>query len=67
MANERKIDLNNASYEELQAVSNVGEECAKRIVEERERRGGFENINELDSIGGFGQEAIQDLKSQAYV
>jgi competence ComEA-like helix-hairpin-helix protein len=67
MAEQGKINLNTASYEDLQHISDVGDECARRIIEEREKRGGFQSIEELDQIGGFGREAVQNLKAQAHV
>jgi competence protein ComEA len=67
MAPQDKVNLNTASEQELQRLQNIGDECARRIIQERERRGGFESISDLDSIGGFGEEAIKSLKNQAYV
>lgn len=67
MTRQNKINLNYASREELERLSDVGDECAQLIIEERERRGGFETIEELSSIEGFGNKAIQHLKEEAYV
>jgi competence protein ComEA len=67
MSGNRKINLNTASRQELDQIANIGQECAERIVEERERRGGFGDISELDSMPGFGQEATKNREFQAYV
>lgn len=62
-----KADLNTASADELDRIANIGRECADRIVQEREQRGGFKNIDELDQIEGFGDDAIRNLKQHASV
>lgn len=53
--------------EELGKIRDIGDECVQRIIDERERRGGFESISDLDSIGGFGGEAIKNFREQACV
>lgn len=62
-----KMNLNTASEAELKGVTGVDDECARRIVEERERRGGFNSVEELDEMKGFGEQAIRHLKEQATV
>lgn len=67
MSEQNKINLNTASRDQIEQISDIGSECAQRIVDERDRRGNFESISDLDSIGGFGKEAIKNLKEQASV
>lgn len=63
----RKIDINSASAEELQRISDIGPDYAQRIVDERDRRGGFRNIDELGELEGFGRETIEQLKRSGTV
>lgn len=67
MAEQEKIDLNTASREELERLSEVSSECAQRIIEERQRRGGFQSISDLDTIGGPDSRSIRNLKAITYV
>lgn len=60
-----KLNLNTASREELDRIPDIGGDCAERIIEDRNKRGGFRSMDELDQIGGFGREAIQNLEANA--
>lgn len=62
-----KIDLNNASAQQLEQISDIGPEDAQKIIHERDRRGGFKNLSELDQIPGFGPETVKQLKESAEV
>jgi competence protein ComEA len=61
-----KVNLNTASREELGRIKGVGDECARRIIAERERRGGFKDVSEMDSME-FGPQTVRHLKEQATV
>ena len=65
MAN--KANLNTANREELDRIPNIGEDCVHKIVDARRQRGGFKSIDELGQIGGFGDDAIQNLRQHATV
>lgn len=52
------IALNTASASELEALPGVGPRLAKRIVDERARRGGFRSVAELDAVRGVGPTLI---------
>lgn len=62
-----KIDLNSASAAELQRISDIGPEDAEKIIRERERRGGFKSIDELEQVPGFGPETVAQLKQSGTV
>lgn len=64
---ENKVNLNTASAEELDRIPNIGDECVERLIEEREKRGGFNSLDEIDQMPGFGDEAIKNLKQHATV
>ena len=62
-----KINLNTASREELDSIPNIGDECVDKIVQARKDRGEFKSLDDLDEIGGFGDDAIQNLRQHATV
>lgn len=61
MDDDLRIDINQASKHELQTINDVADEIADMIIEERDRRGGFRDIAELDGIHGIGDEALRQL------
>jgi len=46
-----RVDLNLASARELQSLPGVGPTTAERIVSERETRGPFNSVEELERVG----------------
>ena len=62
-----KIDLNKASVQDLERISDIGPDYARKIVEERDRRGGFNSIEELNGVPGVGPETIKQLHASAVV
>jgi competence protein ComEA len=63
----KRIDLNTASQEELERISDVGPDYARKIIEERNRRGGFARIEDLEDVEGIGPETIKQLHRSARV
>jgi len=60
----RPLDLNHASVEEIARLPGVGPSLARRIIEERERRGRFDSPDGLRSVLGLGprkQARLRDL------
>jgi competence protein ComEA len=62
-----KINLNDASAEQLQMLDGVGPATASAIVEYREANGGFESVNELKSVKGIGDKKMQSLSDDVTV
>jgi competence protein ComEA len=59
----RPIDLNAATASQLEALPGIGPATAKRIVEYREKNGGFKKIEELMNVRGIGEKSFLKLKS----
>ena len=53
------VSLNTASEELLTYVSGIGPALAKRIIEQRNQNGKFENRKDLKQIKGLGDKAFQ--------
>jgi comEA protein len=60
---EGKINLNTATLKELEFLPGIGKELGKRILDYRERQGGFSNIEELQKIKGIGPKTFDKLKN----
>jgi competence ComEA-like helix-hairpin-helix protein len=52
------VDLNKASEEDLQRVGGIGEQRAKRIVENRP----FQSWEDLKKVEGFNEKLVEDLQ-----
>lgn len=62
---ESLIDLNSATAAELSALPNIGPTLAARIAEDRETRGNFHSVDDLDRVPGIGPRTIDSLRSHA--
>jgi DNA uptake protein ComE-like DNA-binding protein len=58
IGNAEGVDLNKASEQDLQRVGGIGEERAKRIVENRP----FRSWEDLKKVEGFNEKLVDDLK-----
>jgi len=60
-----RLDLNQASYQELMELPGIGPVMAQRILEYRARTGGFSKVEELAEVKGVGAKRVEKLR--AYV
>jgi competence ComEA-like helix-hairpin-helix protein len=58
----RQLDLNNATDHELQTVYGVGETLSRRIIEFRERLGGFTSMDQLYAVYGLSAATVANIK-----
>ena len=68
LTDSRPLDLNAATAEQLARLPGVGPGLARRIVEERQRRGRFDGPEGLRSVLGMGPRklaALRDLVTAA--
>jgi competence protein ComEA len=56
------VDLNSASVGELESLPGIGRRTAERIIEYRQKSGGFKKIEELMNVKGIGEKSFLRLK-----
>lgn len=57
-----KVDLNRATAQQLETLPGVGPVLAQRIVEHRERVGGFGSVADLRKVSGIGDARFEQLR-----
>ena len=61
------VNLNTAPAEQLERLPGVGPKTAARIIEYRQKSGGFKKIEELMNVRGIGEKAFLKMKPQLTV
>ncbi len=56
-----RININTATPAELRALPRIGPTLAERIATERDRRGPFRSLNDLDAVKGIGPKTLEQL------
>lgn len=59
----RKINLNTATMEELTGLNGIGETKAAAIIRYREENGGYAHISELLNVTGIGEHIFEQIKN----
>ena len=57
-----KVNVNTATVEQIAALPGVGPKVAARIVEYRQKAGGFKSVHELMNVKGIGEKKLQRLE-----
>ena len=56
------VNLNTATTNDLQTLPGVGKSTAARILEYRQKNGGFHKIEDLMNVKGIGEKSFLKLK-----
>ena len=63
----KKVNLNKASVEELKQVKCLGAKRAQDIIDHRESNGKFKSVDDLKKVSGIGAKTIEKLKEYVTV
>lgn len=61
------INLNTATFLELEKIKGIGPVKAKAIMDYRRQHGDFNTVDELDNVKGIGESTVAKLKQQLFV
>jgi competence protein ComEA len=61
------LNLNTATSAQLESLPGVGKSMADRIVEYRQKNGGFKKVEDLMNVKGIGEKSFLKLKSMVMV
>lgn len=61
---EKKININTATAEELDTLPGIGETLSKNIIKYREEVGGFQSIEDIKNIKRIGDKTFEKLKDK---
>ena len=61
------VNINTAPAEQLERLPGIGPKTAARIIEYRQKNGGFKKIEELMNVRGIGEKAFLKMKPQLTV
>ena len=56
------VNLNTATVAQIAALPGIGPKAAQRIVEHRQKTGGFKKIEELMNVKGIGEKSFLKIK-----
>ena len=56
------VNLNTATVAQLEALPGIGKATAERILEYRQKSGGFKKIEDLMNVRGIGEKSFLPLK-----
>lgn len=61
------VNINTASAQQLEGLPGIGTATAARIVEYRQKNGGFKKIEEIMNVRGIGEKLFLKMKPQLTV
>jgi competence protein ComEA len=64
---EAVVNLNTATAVELESLPGIGKSTAQRILEYRQKSGGFKKIEELMNVKGIGEKSFLKIKNRLTV
>jgi comEA protein len=58
-----KVNINTATAQQLTVLPGVGEKLAARIVDYRQKAGGFKSVSELMNVQGIGEKNLAKIQA----
>ena len=62
-----RLDLNQATTEQLQELPGIGETIARRVVHRREAHGAYRSVDDLLEVKGIGRKRLEQLRNRLIV
>ena len=62
-----KVNINQASVEELVQLKGIGLEYGQRIVQYREEHGAFQKAEDIMNVSGIGPKTFEEIKDRITV
>lgn len=59
---EARININTATFQELQTLRGIGPTMAQRIIEYRQTSGGFSTVDDLTNVKGIGEKTLEKIR-----
>lgn len=63
----KKININTATKEELKELPRIGDALSQRIIDYREKDGGFKVVEDIKEVGGIGDKMFENIKDKIFV
>lgn len=60
--NEKRVNINRATIDELQTLHGIGPAKAKAIVDYRENQGLFKDIEDIKNVSGIGEKTFEQIR-----
>ncbi|MDQ3031688.1 MAG: helix-hairpin-helix domain-containing protein [Myxococcota bacterium] len=57
------LDVNQADAAALEALPRIGPSLARRIIEDRDTRGPFRDVDDLDRVRGIGPATVEAIRA----
>jgi competence protein ComEA len=64
---EKSININSAKLKDLILLPGIGESTAKKILELREKKGGFKSLRDLLDVKGIGKIKFNKIKKYIFI
>lgn len=62
-----RVNINSATVKDLDTLPGIGPSFAQRIIDYRNKIGGFKSVNELLKVPGIGEKKLAQIKEQVTV
>lgn len=59
-----KININQASRQELMLLPGIGEKYAQAIIDYRQSQGKFDSVEEIKEVQGIGEKTFEEIKDR---
>lgn len=58
---QEKVDVNKATFAQLEKIPGIGPDMAKKIIDQRKELGSYKNVDQILQIKGIGPKTIEKI------